>query len=78
MELLGYIITGVFTVLGVIITNVMGNSKIQNEMKINQAVTDTKLEQLRDEVKIHNSFATRIPILEERISRIEKDIEKVK
>ncbi|MDO4810531.1 MAG: hypothetical protein Q3985_01175 [Eubacteriales bacterium] len=32
-----------------------------------QAVTDTKLEELTREVRLHNNFAQRVPVLEEQI-----------
>ena len=44
------------------------------EAKINQyaAVTDTKLEELTREVRQHNNFAQRLPVLEEKIANLEK------
>lgn len=44
------------------------------EAKINQyaAVTDTKLEELTREVRSHNNFAQRLPVLEEKVSQIER------
>ena len=55
------IITGAVTLLGVIISN----SKAQ-------AVTDTKLEELTREVREHNNFARRMPVVEEKIQGIER------
>ncbi len=40
------------------------------EMKISQAVTDTKLEELTREVRKHNGFAERMPVVEEQIKVI--------
>lgn len=74
MELIGTIITGVLTLAGVIISNLASHSKIQEELKqefkVAQAVTDTKLEALTDEVKKHNNFAQRMPVVEEQIKVI--------
>jgi hypothetical protein len=53
------LITGAVTLLGVLIAN----SK-------NQAVTETKLEELTREVREHNNFARRMPVVEEQISVI--------
>lgn len=53
------LITGAVTLLGVIISN----SKAQ-------AVTDTKLEALTREVREHNNFARRMPVVEEKIKVI--------
>lgn len=64
------LITGGLALIGVVLTNISSNSKIQNEMKVNQEVTDTKLEELTREVRTHNNFAQRIPVLEEKIKVI--------
>ena len=50
------LITGAVTSVGVLIAN--GKS---------QAVTDTKLEELTREVRAHNNFAQRVPVLEEQM-----------
>lgn len=57
------VITGVLTVVGVIASN-----------KTNQAVTDTKIEELTREVRKHNGFAERMPVLEEKVENL---VEKV-
>lgn len=71
------LITGLFSVLGVIITNVSSNRKIEGELQKNQAVTDTKIEELTREVREHNNFAVKIPLLEDRLLRLENRIEKL-
>ena len=53
------LITGGLTLLGVIVSN---NKR--------QAVTDTKVEELTREVREHNNFARRMPVLEEQIKVI--------
>ena len=58
------IITGAVTLLGVLISN----SKAQ-------AVTDTKLEELTREVREHNNFARRMPVVEEKVQAIEKRLD---
>ena len=55
--ILAALITGAVTLIGVLIAN--GKS---------QAVTDTKLEELTREVRAHNNFAQRVPILEEQMT----------
>lgn len=59
------IITGVASVLAVVITNSRSNAERDYKMERAQAVTDTKLEELTREVRLHNNFAERIPVLEE-------------
>ena len=55
-EIIVALITGGITLLGVLISN--GKA---------QAVTDTKLEELTREVREHNHFARRVPVLEEQM-----------
>ena len=65
----------VSTVTAVIITNRASNREITHKLETNQAVTDTKLQALTDEVKIHNEFARRMPVVEEQIKVINHRIE---
>ena len=55
-SILSAIIAGAVTLIGVLIAN-----------SRSQAVTDTKLEELTREVREHNNFARRVPILEEQM-----------
>ena len=61
------IISGIFTLAGTIISVVVGFSKASRSAAIQQAVTDTKLDELTREVRKHNNFAERMPVLEEQI-----------
>lgn len=54
--LAGSIIVGVLTLIGVLVSN-----------NRSQAVTETKLEELTREVREHNNFARRMPVVEEQI-----------
>ncbi len=80
-SIIGSIITGGLALVGVIFTNMSGNRKIENQLNTQQAVTDTKIEELTREVRAHNNFAQRVPVLEEQMKvanhRIE-DLEKEK
>lgn len=69
------IITGVLTLCGVIITNISSNRQVENKLFTAQAVTDQKIEALTEEVKKHNNFATRVPVMEANISALEHRIE---
>lgn len=62
------------TLIGVIITNMASNRRVEQQLITAQAVTDTKLDNLTAEVRQHNEFAKRIPILENDISRLKEDI----
>ena len=57
-------LSGVVTLIGVLVAN----SK-------SQAVTDTKLEELTREVRAHNNFAQRVPVLEEKMKVADHRIE---
>ena len=69
------LVTGGLALTGVIVSNIMGNNKIQNSLDKAQAVTDTKLEELTREVQMHNNFAQRMPVVEEQIKVINHRIE---
>ena len=55
-SILSALIAGAVTLIGVLIAN-----------SRSQAVTDTKLEERTREVREHNNFARRVPILEEQM-----------
>lgn len=61
------IITGGLALVGVIITNVAGNRRTEQKIQVAQAVTDTKIEELTREVRKHNNFAEKIPVIQEQI-----------
>lgn len=81
--IIGSIITGGLALIGVVITNLSSNKKVVTDIKAevekNQAVTDTKIDELTREVREHNNFARRMPVVEEQIKVINhriKDLEK--
>lgn len=61
------LITGGCSVIGVIITTLATSRRTEQKMVTAQAVTDTKIEELTREVRQHNNFAQRVPVLEEQI-----------
>lgn len=64
------LITGGFSILAVVLTNNHANNKMQSEMKTSQAVTKEQIKELTREVRTHNDFATRIPLLEQEIKNL--------
>ena len=64
------IITSGLALVGVIITNVAGNRRTEQKIQVAQAVTDTKIEELTREVRKHNNFAEKIPVIQEQIKVI--------
>lgn len=68
------IITGVLSIVGIVLTNFNGNKKVENILETKQAVTDCKIDELTREVRKHNNFAERVPIVEEKISHINERV----
>ena len=64
------LITGAVTLAGTVLTVIMTFSKTNSKIETSQAVTDTKLEDLTREVRKHNNFAERMPVVEEQIKVI--------
>ena len=61
------LITGGLSLVGVVVTCMATARKTERNAAVNQAVTDTKLDELTREVRLHNDFACRIPVLEEQM-----------
>lgn len=64
------LISGAVSLLGVLISNHSAMKKNEANLKTAQAVTDTRLEELTREVREHNQFARRMPVIEEQIKVI--------
>ncbi len=62
-EIIVALITGGITLMGVLISN-----------NRHDAVTDTKLEALTEEVREHNNFAKRMPVVEEQVSELSRRV----
>jgi len=69
------IVTGTFSVVGVILASAASASKLQKQLEISQAVMNTKLENLAAEVRSHNEFGRKIPVIEEQIKVINHRID---
>lgn len=74
-EIIVAVITGGLSLAGVIISNMASARKMDTNIRTAQAVTDTKIEELTREVREHNNFAKRVPVLEEKIKVANKRIE---
>lgn len=61
------LITGGLSLLGVLITSRQTAKDVAAKLDKQQAITDTQLEELTREVREHNNFARRVPVLEEQI-----------
>lgn len=69
------IITGGISLIGTVLTILSASRKTDESLRINQAVTDAKIEELTREVREHNNFARRMPVVEEQIKVINHRIE---
>ena len=73
------LITSGVSLLGVIFSNSTTAKNMDAKLDKQQAVTETKLEELTREVRAHNNFAQRVPVLEEQIKVVNhriSDLEK--
>lgn len=71
------LITGAVSLIGTIITVIMTNNKTVQEMRISQAITDTKIDELTREVRSHNNFAQRMPVVEEQIKTLDGRVDRL-
>ncbi len=61
------LITGGLSLAGVVITCMATARKSEKNTAVAQAVTDTKIQELTREVRTHNGFAEKIPVMQEQI-----------
>ena len=69
------LITGGLSLVGVVVTCLATARKSEKNAAVAQAVTDTKLDELTREVRSHNNFAQRMPVVEEQIRVINHRID---
>ena len=78
-EIIVSIISGAATLIGVCVTAWSGHRRAVNEvtakLDVAQAVTDTRLAELTREVREHNNFARRMPVVEEQIKVLKHRIQ---
>ena len=81
------LITGIFAVIALLLIakqsskelyakldkeSELSDARLDAKLEKHQAVTDTKIEELTREVREHNNFARRVPVLEEKVANLEK------
>ena len=74
-SVLAALITGLLSLAGVMLSNLLSDRRRENALRTAQAVTDTRLEELTREVRQHNNFAQRMPVVEEQIKAIHHRLE---
>lgn len=66
------LITGACAILSQIFIARANSKELYAKLDKQQAVIDTKIEELTREVREHNNFAKRVPVLEEKVNQLEK------
>lgn len=69
------LITGAVTIATVIINTMASNRELTHKLETQQAVTETKIDSLTSEVREHNNFARRMPVVEKQIKVINHRLE---
>ncbi len=77
-EIVVALITGGLALAGVIISNVISNRQVSAQLEKAQAVTDTQIKELTREVREHNGFAKRMPVVEEKIATLTREVQELK
>ena len=73
-SILTALIAGGLALIGTVITVAAASRKTEQHIKTHQAVTDEKISELTREVREHNNFARRKPVVEEKIKNIESRV----
>ena len=71
------LITGGLSLAGVVITCMATAKKTEKATAVAQAVTETKIDELTREVRLHNGFAEKIPVIQEQIKVINHRLEEL-
>ena len=66
-EMMVALITGGCSLVGVIVSNIFSNKKVQNSIETHQAVTDEQIKALSSRVDKHNSVIDRTYVVEQRL-----------
>lgn len=72
------LITGGMSLIGVVVTCLATAKKNEKTIEISQAVMKTEIAELTREVREHNNFAKRMPVVETEIKNIRNEIEDLK
>ena len=69
------LITGGLSLLGVVVTCLMTAKKSEKNAAVAQAVTETKIEDLTREVRAHNGFAEKIPVIQTKLDALGRRVD---
>ena len=68
------LISGGISLLGVILTCIVTARRSEHAVRVSQAITDTKIEELTREVREHNNFALRMPVVEHDVKDLQRRV----
>lgn len=69
------LITGGLSLVGVVVTCLVTASKSERAQAVAQAVTETKIDELTREVRAHNGFAEKIPVLQNDVASLKQRVD---
>lgn len=72
------LITGLVSLIGTVLTVKATSKKTDENMRVNQEVMKTEIKNLTREVREHNNFAKRMPVVEEQIKTLNHEIDQLK
>lgn len=72
------LITGGLSLVGVVVTCLATAKKNEKQLEVSQAVMRTEITELTREVREHNNFAQRMPVVENEIKNIHSEIKELK
>lgn len=71
------LITSLIPLIGTVLTVLFSAAKTDEKMRLQLAVFETKLEELTREVRAHNGFAQRLPVVEEQVKTLQNQVKKM-
>lgn len=71
------LITSLIPLIGTVLTVLFSAQKTDEKMRLQLAIFETKLEELTREVRQHNGFAQRLPVLEEQVKTLQNQVKKM-
>lgn len=77
-SIISALVAGGLALIGTVLTVNSGQKKTEQKLQTAQAVTDCKIDELTREVRLHNNFAQRVPVVEEQIKAINHRIADLK
>lgn len=71
------LITSLIPLIGTVLTVLFSAQKTDEKMRLQLAIFETKLEELTREVRAHNGFAQRLPVLEEQVKTLQNQVKRM-